>query len=359
VVKYINMTRIAIGILMSVLCAPLPGQWIKQPTQGIPRTPEGKANLTAPAPRTSDGKPDLSGMWQLSLGAGFVANLATELKPEEVRPWAAAIYKERSENLGKDDPWTVQCQPLGTRHITNGGAAKIIQTPGLIAILYEDLAYRQIHMDGRALPKDPNPTFMGYSVGRWDGDTLVVDSIGFKDTTWLDMGGHPHTEDLHVTERFHRRDFGHMDFEVTFEDPKAYARPWTVKNSINLVADTELLEFVCAENERDRAHLVGRTAEEKEVKVAPEILKQYVGTYEVTAASGSAAVVQRFTVTLDGAQLLLEIAGRGKAPMYPLSQTTFSPRYLGTYEFVKDSQGVVTHLIAYSTEGDLKAVRRR
>jgi hypothetical protein len=220
------------------------------------------------------------------------------------------------------------------------------------------LAYRQIHMDGRALPKDPNPTFMGYSVGRWDGDTLVVDTIGFKDTTWLDMGGHPHTEDLHITERFRRRDFGHMDLEVTFEDPKAYTRAWTVKNSINLVADTELLEYVCAENERDRVHLVGRTAPEQEVKVAPEVLRQYAGTYEVMAASGSAVVVQTFTVTLEGSQLFLEIAGKGKAPMYPLSQTTFSPRYLGTYEFVKDSRGVVTHLIAYSTEGDLKAVRK-
>lgn len=353
------MKPIGIAGLMCILTAPLPAQWIKLPTPGVPRTPDGKPNLTAPAPRTSNGEPDLSGMWQLTLGAGFVANIATELKPNEVRPWAAEIYKQRSENLGKDDPWTVQCQPLGTRHITNGGIAKVLQTPGLIAILYEDLAYRQIHMDGRALPKDPNPTFMGYSVGRWDGDTLVVDSIGFKDTTWLDMGGHPHTENLHVTERYHRRDFGHMDFEVTFDDPQAYARPWTVKNSINLVPDTELLEYVCAENERDRAHLVGRTEKEKEVKVAPDILKQYVGTYEVMSASNSAVVVQRFTVTLDGDQLYLEIAGRGKAPMYPLSDTTFSPRYLGTYEFVKDAHGVVTHLIAYSTEGDLKAVRRK
>ena len=350
--------RIGIALLLFVMTAQLPAQWLKQPTVGIPRTPDGKPNLTAPAPRGADGHPDFSGMWQISLGAGYVANLTTELKPEDVRPWAAAVYKERSENLGKDDPWTVQCQPLGTRHITNGGIARILQTPERIAILYEDLAYRQIHMDGRALPKDPNPTFMGYSVGRWDGDTLVVDSIGFKDTTWLDMGGHPHTENLHVTERFRRRDFGHMDLEVTLDDPQAYARPWTVKNAINLVPDTELLESVCTENERDRAHLVGRTAEEREVKVPPEILRQYVGVYEVMSATNSATVVQRFEVTLEGSQLFLGIAGRGKAPMFPLSETRFSPRYLGTYEFIKDSKGVVTHLIAYSTEGDLNAVRR-
>ena len=351
--------RIAVVIFLTCLSAQLPAQWLRQPTQGIPRTPDGKPNMAAAAPHTADGKPDLTGMWQISLGAGFVANLATELKPEETRPWAAAIYKERSENLGRDDPWTVQCQPLGTRHITNGGIAKIMQTPGLIAILYEDLAFRQIHMDGRTLPKDPNPTFMGYSTGRWDGDTLVVDTIGFKDTTWLDMGGHPHTENLHVTERFRRRDFGHMDLEVTLNDPEAYTRTWTVRNTINLVADTELLESVCTENERDRTHLVGRTAAEREVKVPQEILSRYPGIYEVMSASNSATVVQRFEVTLEGGQLFLGIAGRGKAPMFPLSETRFSPRYLGTYEFVRDGAGVVTGLIAYSTEGDLTAVRRR
>jgi hypothetical protein len=353
------MTRLAISIVLTAASLPLPAQWIHQPTQGIPRNADGKPNLSAPAPRTADGHPDLSGMWQISLGAGLVANLVAELKPSEIKPWAAALYKQRSENLGTDDPWTVQCQPLGTRHITNGGTAKILQTPAEIAILYEDLAYRQIHMDGRALPKDPNPIFMGYSVGHWDGDTLVVESNGFKDTTWLDMGGHPHTDALRVTERFHRRDFGHMDMQATFDDPQAYARPWTVSNTINLVADTELLEFVCAENEKDRAHLVGRTAEEKSVHVAPAILATYVGTYELTAAGGSAVVVQRFTVTLEGDQLFLAIAGKGKVPLFPLSETSFSPRYLGTYQFVKDARGVVTHLIAYSTEGDLKAVRRQ
>src|SRR5580692_8353046 len=169
-------------VVLVVICAPVYGQWVKVPAGGIPKGTDGKPNLSAPAPRTADGHPDLSGMWQISLGAGLVANLVAELKPAEIKPWAATLYKQRSENLGTDDPWTVQCQPLGTRHITNGGTAKILQTPAEIAILYEDLAYRQIHMDGRALPKDPNPIFMGYSVGHWDGDTLVVESNGFKDT---------------------------------------------------------------------------------------------------------------------------------------------------------------------------------
>jgi hypothetical protein len=199
---------------------------------------------------------------------------------------------------------------------------------------------------------------MGFSVGHWEGDTLIVESTGFKDTTWLDMGGHPHTEALRITERFQRRDFGHMDLRVTIDDPKAYARPWTIAATINLVPDTELLEYVCAENEKDAAHLVGRTAEEQKVRVAPEVLAKYAGTYEEISNDNPDFVVQRFTVTLVGDQLFLDIGGKGKVPLYPLSQTTFSPRLLGTYEFVKNAAGAVTHLIAYSTEGDVKAFRK-
>lgn len=298
-------------------------------------------------------------MWRIAVSPGYVANIAADLTPGEVLPWAQSLYQQRSENLGKDDPWTVRCLPMGTRHITNGGLARIIQTPGLIAILYEDLAYRQIHMDGRRLPKDPDPSYMGYSVGHWENDALVVESIGFKDTTWLDMGGHPHTEALRITERFERRDFGHMDLRVTLDDPKAYTRPWTIAATINLVPDTELLEFVCAENEKDAPHLVGRTADEKKVQVPPAVLATYVGTYDELSNDNPDYVVERFTVTLAGDQLFLDIGGKGKVPLYPLSQTTFSPRLLGSYEFVKDASGAVTHLIAYSTEGDVKAVRRR
>jgi hypothetical protein len=348
-----------LATLLWVMGLPAPGQWLNQPTRGIPRTSDGKANLTAPGPRTADGKPDLSGMWRIAVSPGYVANIAADLKPGEVLPWAQALYQQRSENLGKDDPWTVKCLPMGTRHITNGGLARIIQTSSEIAILYEDLAYRQIHMDGRQLPKDPDPSYMGFSVGRWEGDALVVDTIGFKDTTWLDMGGHPHTEALHVTERFERRDFGHMDLHVTMDDPKAYTRPWTIAATISLVPDTELMEFVCAENEKDAVHLVGRTAEEKKVRVAPEVLAAYAGVYEEVSNDNPDFVVQRFTVTVSGEQLFLDIGGKGRVPLYPLSQTTFSPRLLGSYEFIKNASGAVTHLIAYSTEGDVTAVRRK
>jgi hypothetical protein len=228
----------------------------------------------------------------------------------------------------------------------------------MVAILYEDLTYRQIFMDGRELPRDPNPSWMGYSVGHWDGDTLVVECTGFNDRSWLDMGGHPHSETLRTTERFRRTSFGHIDLQVTFDDPKAYTRPWTISFGVNFAPDTSMLEYVCAENERDRDHLVGRTAEEKGVTVAPEILAKYVGIYETVATTGSAMTARMFFITLADGQLMIEIGGNGKIPLIPLSETTFSPRLLGTYEFVKDNRGVVTHMIAYSTEGDVKAVRK-
>ncbi len=354
------MSRTPVAMLaLTMLALTCSAQWIQLPTRGIPRKADGKPDLSAPAPRLADRKPDLSGMWRIGLTAGYIANLAADLKPGDIQPWADALYQQRAQNLGIDDPWTVLCQPLGTRHITNGGLAKIIQTPAEIVILYEDLAYRQIFMDGRELPKDPNPSFMGYSVGHWDGDTLVVESSGFKDSTWLDMGGHPHTEALKMTERFHRRDLGHMELSITLDDPKAYAKPWTVSGEINMIPDTELLESVCAENEKDRAHLVGRTAQEKQVQVPVETLATYVGTYEVASATDPNFRVPMFIVSLSDGQLFIEIGGKGKAPLFPLSQTMFSPRLLGTYEFVKDASGAVTHLIAYSTEGETKAIRKQ
>jgi hypothetical protein len=346
-------------LLVSATTMPLPAQWLHYPTPGLPRTAAGKPDLSAPAPRAPDGKPDLSGLWNVVIpSAGYRMNIVSDLKAGEIQPWAQELFEQRMRNLGRDDPWTVRCLPLGPRAITSGGLARIVETPGLIVILYEDLAYRQIFLDGRALPQDPNPSWMGYSVGHWDGDTLVVESTGFNATSWLDMGGHPHTESLRITERYRRRDFGHADLQVTFEDPKAYARPWTVPVAVTLAPDTSLLEYVCAENEKDSAHLIGRTAAEESVQVDPKILASYAGTYEVVSREDPNIAVQRFEVTLDRGQLYLDMDGKGKLPMTPLSETTFSPRLLGTYEFIKNNQGVVTGLVAHSTEGDLKAVRK-
>jgi hypothetical protein len=359
------MNRFVIAIALAMTFVPgarVSAQWLKQPTTGIPRTADGKPNLTAPAPMTSDGKPDLAGLWQLGLEIGYAANITADLAPHEIQPWASALSRRRLEDFGKDDPEVTGCLPGGPRHITRAGLSKIIQTPTLIAILYEDLSHRQIFLDGRQLPRDPNPTWMGYSVGHWEGDVLVVESAGFNDKTWLDFSGHPHSEALRMTERFRRLDFGHMELQVTISDPAVYSRPLTLSAGGNLAADTELLEYVCLENEKDRVHLVGRTTQEKTVVVAPEILATYAGVYEVepetppgNGARGNATV---FSITLSGGELLIDLRGKGKVPMIPLSQTMFSPRLLGTYEFVKDDKGVVTHMMVHSAEEVLKAVRR-
>lgn len=246
---------------MGALSAPGSAQWLKMPTAGIPRTPDGKPNLIAPTPRTPEGNPDLSGIWQQPNGVKYTINLDADLKPGEVSmtPWAAALYKQRQDTLSKDDP-VGYCNLPGVPQVNAVPYPyKIIQNPKQIVILYEAIRnFREIFTDGRPLPVDAQPTWMGYSVGHWDGDTLVVETIGFNDKTWIDTGGHPHSEALHVTERFTRRDFGHIALQITIDDPKAYTKPWTVSYELRLLPDTELLEYVCTENNKDLQHLVGK-----------------------------------------------------------------------------------------------------
>jgi hypothetical protein len=239
--------------------ASLSAQWLKQPTKGIPRLPDGRADLAAPAPKSADGKPDLSGLW--SPAQGYIGNIAKDLKADEVpmRPWAEALYKQRRETLSKDDP-TGWCVPGGVpRSNAVPYPFKIVQTPGMVAILYEAVhSFRQIFLDGRELPKDANPTWLGYSVGRWEGDVLVVETTGFKEDSWLDNFGHPGTNSMRVIERFRRRDFGHIDLVITIDDPKAYTKPWNVSFGLTYAPDTELLEYICTENNKDLEHLVGK-----------------------------------------------------------------------------------------------------
>ena len=254
------MAKIAIMLVvvgLSVpLVVPLGAQWLNFPTPGLPRTPAGKPNLSAPAPKTADGKPDLSGVWE-HLNARTTAYYLNGID----FPWqpsAKAIFQERADNNQKDNPES-RCLPRGLPKAEAFDIHKIIQTPGVIVILYEyGATYRQIFTDGRELPKDPNPTWMGYSVGHWEKDTLVVESSGFNGKAWLSFQGNPITDALHVTERMHRRDFGHMDIQIAIDDPKAYTKPWTAELHPELIPDTELLEFVCNENERDLRHLVGK-----------------------------------------------------------------------------------------------------
>jgi len=325
-------------------------QWLKLKTPGLPRTADGKPNLAAPAPRQG-GTPDLSGLWRFNSEA-YGGNVTVDLKPEEIDPAVVELYKQRMEDLGKDDPSTFRCLPSGPRQLFSPASwVRIIQTPAMIVMLYEDLLYRQIFMDGRELPKDPNPSFMGYSVGRWDGDTLVVDSIGFNETTWLDFGGHPHSEALKITERIRRTDLGHMDVKVRLEDSKYYRRAWEVPLKGDLVTDTEMIEYVCAENQKDFAHLVGKASDEKKfaVKVSPQVMAKYVGGYSAKDP-GDPSNVMKFNVTLSGETLFLDIGGKDKQEMIALSEKTFSMMGI-RIDFETD------HLIFHIVEGDMKATK--
>lgn len=246
------------------LAIPSRAQWPRASSPKLPRTADGKVNLNAPTPRTADGHPNLSGVWEMyseSEMPKLLLNLASDLKPGDVSflPWAEALYKERQANNSKDHPGA-QCLPSGIpEKDTVPAPYKIIQTPGVIVVLYESRTiFRQIFTDGRALPSDPNPAWQGYSIGRWDGDTLMVETAGFNGRTWLDMAGHPATESLHVTERFIRRDLGHMDLQITINDPKAYAKPWTVNAKIHLLPEDELIEHICEENNKAPGHMVGK-----------------------------------------------------------------------------------------------------
>jgi hypothetical protein len=277
-----------VGVLLAAALLSANAQWLNYPTPGIPRTRDGKPDLAAKAPRTRDGKPDLSGVWQSEFSPKgeidrlfgtelrdfavpgddptefpkYFLNILVDFKPEEspLRPQFAELARHNSALRGTISP-VAQCLPqsLPRADLTNYAPFKIIQTPGLIAVLYEvDNTHRQIYLDGRKLPVDPQPSWVGYSVGKWEGDTLVVDSAGFNDKGWLDVVGHPHSEELRIQERFHRRDFGHMDLSIAVEDPKMYTKPIAVKVTLVLQADSDILETVCNENEKDRVHIEKR-----------------------------------------------------------------------------------------------------
>ena len=251
---------------------------------------------------------------------------------------------------------SVQCLPWGPSSSYSARKVKIVQTPGLILFLDEDLTYRQIFMDGRALETDPNPSWMGYSVGHWEGDTLVVESFGFNDRTWLDRVGHPHTEALRVTERYRRRDFGHLDIEITLGDPAVYARPWTVALNADLTPDTELLEAVCNESKTSLDHWVGKGSDESNaaVSVAPEILAKYAGTYEEQDFWANRPHPAIIEVTVSNGAVFAELKGGQKVQLVAQSETTFSGFNGLGIKFVTDGRGMVTHLLEMHVSGDYR-----
>jgi len=335
-------------LLSAALLAAAAAQWLNYPTPGIPRLPDGKPNLAASAPRTVDGKPDLSGIWR---GAGplYRFNIAQDLKPEDIQPWAEALFLERVRDSRKDSP-LAKCLPVSVPFHNFFNLTRIVQTPALMVILYEspNSPHRTVFTDGRDLPKDPNPSFLGYSIGRWEEDTFVITTTGFNDLGWLDSAGHPQTESLRLTERLRRRDFGHMEFEMTIDDPKVFTRPFTIKSERLLAADTDLLEDVC-ENERDRVRMAGGSG----IRLSPELVANYAGTYELTPT-------RQVVVMTTGDLLYVQGLNEPKLPLLPESDTRFqSTATTNAFEFVKDAQGNVTHLIVRGDAGEQRAVRKR
>ena len=344
------------AIVLASFMTPLTAQWVNHPTPGIARAANGKPNLTAPAPRTADGHPDLTGLWTTRGAGGNVAERSIgDLKPGDVQPWAQALVQQRIENFGKDNPH-YRCLPQGPVYSTLGGMKRFVQTPAMLLIMDDDLTYRTIFTDGRALETDPNPSWMGYSVGHWDGATLVVESNGFNDQTWL-LGGYPHTETLRMTERFRRTDLGHMELAVTFQDPGVFSKAWTVKLNAQLSADTELMESVCNESaDNGQQHWVGKAsdAERTKVNVAPEVLAKYAGTYKGIYLRGQRTV----EVSLSGGELFVAIEGGPKRPLTPQSQTIFSGTGL-SYRFIQDDHGMATHVVEVHVSGDYKYERQK
>jgi len=265
--------RFGTGIVFACMSLSVEAQWTNQPTPGAPRTPDGKVDMTGAVPRVN-GKPDLSGVWQVEaeprgpglFGLGespnskYFRDILSDFKAgeEPMTPAAREILRQHGQP-GVVGP-NLLCLPDGVPHADLlPEPFKIIQTPSQLVILYEvETIFRQIFTDGRKHPVDPSPTWLGYSVGRWEGDTLVVDTIGFNDMSWLDARGHGHSEDMRVEERFHRRDFGHMEVTATITDPKMFTKPVTISFVEQLLPDTDVFEHICYENEKDAAHLPGK-----------------------------------------------------------------------------------------------------
>ena len=262
-----------IALASAALVASASAQWLNYPTAGVPRSPDGKPNLSAAAPRTPEGKPDLNGLWEPDVGdrSASVFNPDAVFPPEwfnigaqlknglPLQPWARDLRAARKQENSKDSP-DGKCLPMGPlMDHSNRSPRKFVQIPGLLVILYEkSFVYRQIFTDGRPLPEDPQPSFEGYSTAKWEGDTLVVKTIGLREGSWADEEGTPLTEAATITERYRRLNFGKLEIEVTVDDPKTFTAPWTVLLRHHIKLDTDLLEYVCLENEKSTQHIEGR-----------------------------------------------------------------------------------------------------
>jgi len=341
-----------LATLVLLACAtPVSAQWLSLPTPGIPRTADGKPDLTAPAPRTADGHPDLTGLWR---PAGVRGDLRDESK---IQPWALTRMAEEERVFYKDGPH-MQCLPQGPAYVAGaggggGGMRRFVQSPSVIAVLHSDLTYRQIFTDGRALEDDPLPIWSGYSVGHWEGDTLVVESNGYNDKTWLHPEGLGHTERLRITERYRRPDFGHIQIDVTYDDPGTFDQPLKAAVALEYAADDELLELVCDESSEGNRHWVGDKAADAAttaVSVDKDILEKYVGTYQGYWLDNWITLV----VSLEDGGLFVQRNGRAKAPLLAQSETTFvcpSCQWGQPYAFTREGDGPATQVAEIQVSG--------
>jgi len=326
----------ALAPVTIALCAmPAFAQWLSY-TPGIPRTAQGDPDLSAPLPRTSDRKPDFTGVWRQT------ESTQSSMKPQ---PSAAALSKKRMEDLRRDSPEAL-CLPGPIAYM---GVGKIVQTPGLLLMLYGGTYYREIFLDGRELPKDPNPDWLGYSVGHWEGDTLIADTIGFNRRTWLIGNGTPGSPQLHVIERIRRSDFGHLEVKATYADPTVLQAPLEVTTRY-VIDDVQPLEYVCNENERDRPHLIGKASDLTSVKLDAKLLSGYAGSYEFKS--------HLYVFSVSGGELLLT-DGPNSFRLITLSASAFATLNGVRYDFVRDGSGAVSHVIARTSEGDITALRKR
>ncbi len=337
---------------------PSSAQWLDRPWQGIPRTADGAPDLTAPTPRGPDGKPDLTGIWD---GDPPLARL----DPRIVQPWVMELALQRQQEYYRTRPY-YQCLPSGPEAEQSAEWKRFVQTPTMLVILDDDLSYRVVHMDGRELEANPVPSWTGYSVGRWEGDTLVVESNGYNEQTWMSRRGVSHSEQLHITERYRRTDFGHLELEVTVDDPGAFTEPWGYSVEFELAADTEMLEAICdrSSNEWSGGTLSDRA--DRALELPDETLERYVGSYTGVYGGGE----RTFDVVLTDGQLIATItrgytssglgaAGPGEgAPrvLVPQSETLFDGLGLG-FQFIVNDEGVVNELIVTHISGNYTYVR--
>ncbi len=366
------MKRVALvgtAIVVSIFPIPASAQWIDHPSAVTPRTEDGSPDLTAPAPRDGAGNLDLSGIWTLdsssigpilgrSQGAIIGGNFSLQLWSPggaeiPMRTETEAVFNQRVRSFGAGRP-AETCLPHSIPDGMVVSVFKITQNPGLTLILYEEFArFRQILTDGRAHPEEMTPAWFGYSVGTWDHDTFVVDTVGYNNRSWLDDAGHPHSEALHTIERFRRTDFGHLIMDLTIDDPVAYKKPWSIRMQFTIMPDTELIEDLC-DNEKDLEHISDVSAWGPEAPVATEVLAKHAGSYEFTVDNFHEVM----EVSLSNGHL--KYFG---AQLRPVSDTEFAGTF-GSIRFDQDGAGETTGMTVINSNpsrpqaaGPLRGVR--